>query len=167
MHFVLGIWTRNCRMKDCVCRRIQLAMAPPHTFNCFCLLPVSYSPCILRIMVSSWTSLARSETVPKNFNVFQFHYKPNFLQISPPKMTCIGGCPGLVVRGGDSCSDGRGFKSWCRILDGHNIFSHSVVRIVMFFWKDENKRKRGQGWTIFLKKMTCIGDSYCSFAQGY
>ena len=31
--------------------------------------------------------------------------------------------PGLVVMGGDSCFEGRGFKSQCRILDGHNIFS--------------------------------------------
>ena len=27
--------------------------------------------------------------------------------------------PGLVVMGGDSCSEGRGFKSQHRILDGH------------------------------------------------
>ena len=32
-------------------------------------------------------------------------------------------------------------------------FSHIfVVRIVMFVRKDENKRKRGRGWPIFLKK---------------
>ena len=34
-----------------------------------------------------------------------------------------------------------------------DIFSHLyVLRIVMFVWKDENKRKRGQGWPIFLEK---------------
>ena len=45
----------------------------------------------------------------------------------------VGGSPGLVVMGGDSCSEGRGFESRRRILDGHNIFSHTfVVRIVMF-----------------------------------
>ena len=33
-----------------------------------------------------------------------------------------GGSPGLVVMGGGSCSKGRGFKSWHRILDGHDIF---------------------------------------------
>ena len=32
------------------------------------------------------------------------------------------GSPGLVVKGGDSCSKGRGFESRLRILDGH--FSH-------------------------------------------
>ena len=44
-----------------------------------------------------------------------------------------GGCPSLVVMGGDSCSEGRGFESQLRVLDGHGIFSHIfVVKIVMF-----------------------------------
>ena len=30
-----------------------------------------------------------------------------------------GGSPGLVVMERDSCSAGRGFESWHRILDGH------------------------------------------------
>ena len=30
-----------------------------------------------------------------------------------------GGSPGLVVMGRDSCSEGRGFESRHRILDGH------------------------------------------------
>ena len=33
-----------------------------------------------------------------------------------------GGSPGLVVMGGDSRTEGRGFESQCRILDGHDIF---------------------------------------------
>ena len=32
------------------------------------------------------------------------------------------GGPGLVVMGGDSCSEGHRFESWHRILDG--LFSH-------------------------------------------
>ena len=31
----------------------------------------------------------------------------------------MGGSPGLVVMGDDSCSNGRGFESRRRILDGH------------------------------------------------
>ena len=31
----------------------------------------------------------------------------------------MGVSPGLVVMGGDSCSEGRGFKSQHHILDGH------------------------------------------------
>ena len=34
----------------------------------------------------------------------------------------MGGSPGLVVMGDDSCPKGSGFKSQCGILDGH--FSH-------------------------------------------
>ena len=42
------------------------------------------------------------------------------------------GSPGLVVMRRDSCSEGRGFESRHRILDGH--FSHLyVVKIVMMF----------------------------------
>ena len=41
-----------------------------------------------------------------------------------------GGCPGLVVMGGDSCPEGLGFESLHHILDGH--FSHIfVVKIVL------------------------------------
>ena len=31
----------------------------------------------------------------------------------------LGGSPGLVVMGGESCSKGREFESWHHILDGH------------------------------------------------
>ena len=31
----------------------------------------------------------------------------------------LGGSPGLVVMGDDSCSRGHGFESRCHILDGH------------------------------------------------
>ena len=43
----------------------------------------------------------------------------------------MGGSPGLVVMGGDSCSKGREFESRQCILDGY--FSHLfAVKIVMF-----------------------------------
>ena len=32
-----------------------------------------------------------------------------------------------MVMGGDSCSKGCGFESWCCILDEHDIFSHWLV----------------------------------------
>ena len=44
----------------------------------------------------------------------------------------LGGSPGLVFMGGDSCSKGHEFESRHRILDGHDNFSHLfVVKIVM------------------------------------
>ena len=35
----------------------------------------------------------------------------------------MGGSPGLLVMGGDSCSKSCGFKSWHHILDGNDIFT--------------------------------------------
>ena len=43
----------------------------------------------------------------------------------------MGGSPGLVVKGGDSYSKGRGFKSKHRKLDGH--FSHLFVADIVMF----------------------------------
>ena len=52
------------------------------------------------------------------------------LKHSGRKNSKVGGSPGLMVMGGDSCSKGRGFESRHHILDGH--FSHLfVVKIVM------------------------------------
>ena len=60
----------------------------------------------------------------------------------------MGGSPGLVVMGGDSCAKSREFESWHHIMDGH--FSHLFdIKIVICVWKDENKWKRGLGWAIF------------------
>ena len=53
-----------------------------------------------------------------------------------------------MVMGGDSCSEGRGFKSQHRILDGH--FSHIfVIKIVMFKKTKINEKDAGVG--PFLK----------------
>ena len=55
-------------------------------------------------------------------------YQALLTQMTVPRNTHTG----LVVMGRDSCSEGRGFDSQHRILDGH--FSHLfVVKIVMMF----------------------------------
>ena len=41
--------------------------------------------------------------------------------------------PGLVVIGGDTCFESRGFESQYRILDGH--YSHIFVRKIEMFEK--------------------------------
>ena len=46
-------------------------------------------------------------------------------------------------------SEGREFKSRHCILDGHFFTYLFVVKFVMCALKDENKRKRGRGWSIF------------------
>ena len=48
------------------------------------------------------------------------------------------------------------WRSWVRNPARHTMghFSHIIViKIVMFVWKDENKRKRGRRWWLFLKKV--------------
>ena len=57
-----------------------------------------------------------------------------------------------MVIGGVSCSKGREFESQHQILDGHFFTYLFVVKFVMCAFKDENKRKRGRGWSIFFKK---------------
>ena len=42
-----------------------------------------------------------------------------------------GGSPGLVVMVDNSCSEGHGFESWHRILDGH-FFTYICCKIVIF-----------------------------------
>ena len=61
-----------------------------------------------------------------------------------------------MVMGGDSRSKGCGFESRHCILEGH--FSHIfVVKICnVCLKKTKNKRKRGRGWPIFLKKLGII-----------
>ena len=54
------------------------------------------------------------------------------------KANTKGGSPGLVVMGGDSCSEDCGFGSKHHILDV-NFFKLFVERIVMLVWKEENK----------------------------
>ena len=71
------------------------------------------------------------------------------------KIICV-----LMVREWDSCSDGRGFISQHRILDGH--FSTLICYKNCFdvcLKKTETKRKRSRGWPIFLKKYSefCLG----------
>ena len=62
----------------------------------------------------------------------------------------MGGSPGLVVKGGDSCSKGRGFESWHRILEGH-FFTYICCKNVMLFEKNENKTIK-EGGLAHLKK---------------
>ena len=63
-------------------------------------------------------------------------------------MVKLGGSPGLVVMGDDSCPEGCGFK-----FHQMNIWTffyfELLQKLYCLFEKTENKRKRGQGWSIF------------------
>ena len=65
----------------------------------------------------------------------------------------LGGSPGLVVMGRDSCSKGRGFESQHRMLDGHDIFSHwFVVKICNVCLKRPKINEKRPGSAHFFKK---------------
>ena len=49
------------------------------------------------------------------------------------RIVALGGSPGLVAMGGDSCSKGCEFKSRHRILDGHFFKYLFAVKFVMCF----------------------------------
>ena len=67
------------------------------------------------------------------------------------QVTIWGGSPGLVVMGGDSWSEGRGFESWHRKLDGY-FFTHICCLNCNFSSKRPKiNDKRGRGWPIFKK----------------
>ena len=105
---------------------VQNLLAPVQFKSCLRLIPQYFDPsCLIRI------------------SVVQSPEKWSWLQTVWQE----GGSPGLGVTGVDSRLEGRGFESQPRILNGHlsHIFG---VKIVMFVWKDKNKRKRGREWTI-------------------
>ena len=63
-----------------------------------------------------------------------------------------GNSPGLVVMGDNSCSNVCEFESLRHIPDGH------FFKLNRLFKKTENKRKRGWGYHIFLKKHLVSGN---------
>ena len=87
------------------------------------------------------------------FFQFEFWQLPNLnlmglLKRAQPNLktkTLRGGSPGLVVMGGDSCSEGRGFKSRHYILDGHCCKNCNDVCLK----KPKINEKRGRCWPIF------------------
>ena len=70
------------------------------------------------------------------------------------------GCPGLVVMGEHSRSEGHVFES-------HHIISLMLVKIVMFVCKDETKRKRCCGWHIkkHSQPLKFVGTAKCQLAS--
>ena len=64
----------------------------------------------------------------------------------------LGGSPGLVVMGGDSGSEGRGFESRCRILDGHFFTLICCKIVLMFVWeRPKINEKEAGGGPFFFK----------------
>ena len=61
-----------------------------------------------------------------------------------------------MVMGGDSRSEGLGFESRHRILDGH--FLTYICCKNCWLEKTENKQKRGLGWPILIIKKLLLND---------
>ena len=65
----------------------------------------------------------------------------------------LGGSPGLVVMGDNSCSRGRGFESRHRLLDEH-LFGFICCKIcIVSLKRPKIKQKKRQGLLVFLKKL--------------
>ena len=64
----------------------------------------------------------------------------------------MGGSPGLVVMGDDSCSKGCGFESWHRILDGHDIFTLICCKNCIVCLKRPKINEKEAGVDPFKKK---------------
>ena len=70
-----------------------------------------------------------------------------YFSLNCPKrniLVILGGSPGLVVMGGDSRSEGSGFESQCRILDGH--FKNKII-----FFQDLTSRR---AWSLTSPETT-------------
>ena len=120
---------------------------------CFCKLKMSYAiefSFYFKLLLSlflfekAFAAIALLQTV-------ELFSRWRWTNGSTQSQTSMGGSPGLVVMGGDSCTEGRGFESQHHILVGHfsQIF---VVKIVTFVWKDETKWKRRRGLPILKGK---------------
>ena len=63
----------------------------------------------------------------------------------------MGGSPGLVVMGDDSCLKGRGFESQRHILDGHFFTLICCKKCIACLKRPKTNRKQ-PGVGLFFKK---------------
>ena len=79
----------------------------------------------------------------------------------------LGGSPGLVVKGGDSYSEGCEFNSWHQLLDGHFFTLIWCKFCVLFVWKrlKINEKETGDAPKIFEKRMYACGNIQVSTYQ--
>ena len=105
----------------------------------------------LRSIETSSSSLADSKIISNREESFK-KVKPIALtkrSLSRNIKSSLGGSPGLVVMGFDSCCESCGFKSQCHIGTGWTFTQLLVVKIAMLVWIDENDLKRGWGLPIY------------------
>ena len=84
------------------------------------------------------------EETLSQLSFIKYHRCSSYCEARKEVFLGLGGGPGLVVRGGDSCSRGCGFKSQHRILDRH--FSHLfVIKIVFVYFQSLKGTKKRTG----------------------
>ena len=86
--------------------------------------PWSHRTSIRTGLAWGWRSQSRSERKNKfSLTCICFGLRRGTMDIDKQNKS-HGLKPCLVVMADDSCPRGRGFESWCHLLDGHEIFSH-------------------------------------------
>ena len=116
------------------------------------------APCSSFCGVQVWVGQPLPEVYGSSFPVSPASSGPqkyfwtcwNIRQVLCLKFPSKGRSPGLVVMGGDSRSEGCGFESQCRILDGH-FFTLICCKIVLFVWKRPKINENEAGMAHFLK----------------
>ena len=74
-------------------------------------------------------------------------------KLSSKNKQSLGWSPGLVVKRGDSHSEGCEFNSRHWVLDGHFFTLVCSQFCIVCFKKNKNKRKRGRGWPTFKRNI--------------
>ena len=82
------------------------------------------------------------------------------LKMFKVKIFNLCGSHGLVVMGGDSFSEGRGFKSWHRILDGY-FFTFTCCKNCIVCLKRRKYMKKRLGMGHFKKSVNLVLFGLC------
>ena len=99
------------------------------------------------------------EETLSQLSFIKYHRCSSYCEARKEVFLGLGGGPGLVVRGGDSCSRGCGFKSQHRILDRH--FSHLfVIKIVFVYFQSLKGTKKRTGMANLKRSFFLRG--HCS-----
>ena len=86
-----------------------------------------------------------------------------FFNQSSKSRKILGGSPGLVVMGGDSRSEDRGFLSQHHILDGHEIFTVICCKNCIVCLKIPKINKKRPGSAHFKKLKDITENCSCIF----
>ena len=119
--------------------------------------------------LEKWKILTPLQKLQRMWEIWANYLMPKALKRCPkwkksPNLVTLGGSPGLVVMGGDSCTEGCGFESQHCILAGHFFTLICCKIVLMFVWKRPKKRKRGRDGPFLKKVGSCkLPSIFCFF----